>query len=119
MRKDYTKRQKAGTGYWFILAVLGVVFVAEPVLRKIVVNDVTLAYFERGEVQSDRPTLYLVHATGFHARVWDNLAEQFPEYHIVALEQRGHGRSDPVGYRTGAHSGRTRQPLSKRWGCPG
>ena len=60
------------------------------------VNGVRLCYFERGEKQRDKPTLFFVHATGFHGRVWDYHAEAFEGYHIIALEQRGHGRSDPV-----------------------
>jgi len=68
----------------------------QPELKKICVNGVELAYFERGQRRADRPTLLLVHATGFHARIWDYQAEAFPDYHIIALEQRGHGHSEKV-----------------------
>jgi pimeloyl-ACP methyl ester carboxylesterase len=68
----------------------------EPVLRKVKVNGAELAYWERGTRCDDRPSLYFVHATGFHGRVWDYHAEAFPEHHIVALEQRGHGRSEKL-----------------------
>lgn len=67
-----------------------------PALRKIRVNGAELAYFERGSRRDDLPTLLFVHATGFHARVWDYHAEALPEYHIIALEQRGHGRSEKL-----------------------
>lgn len=60
------------------------------------VKDVQLAYFESGYPGSGRPTLLFVHATGFHARVWDQIIARFPQQHIIALEQRGHGRSDKV-----------------------
>lgn len=58
------------------------------------IDDCRLAYVERGSNQADKPTLFFVHATGFHSRVWDYLIEALPEYHIIALDQRGHGRSD-------------------------
>ncbi len=70
-----------------------------PQLRTVTVNNVQLAYFERGTPRAQQPTLYFVHATGFHGRVWDYLAEQFPQHHIIALEQRGHGRSEKKSVR--------------------
>lgn len=60
-------------------------------------NGVKLAYFERGEPSADRPTILFVHATGFHGRLWDYQAEALADYHTIALEQRGHGRSEKVG----------------------
>ncbi len=61
------------------------------------VNGVELAYFEWGQLRADQPTLLFVHATGFHGRIWDRVIESFAaEYHVIALEQRGHGRSDAV-----------------------
>ncbi len=68
----------------------------QPELHKIRVNGAELAYFERGARREDLPTLLFVHATGFHGRVWDYHAEAFPEHHIIALEQRGHGRSEKL-----------------------
>jgi len=68
----------------------------QPSLHKVRVNGAELAYFERGTRRDDLPTLLFVHATGFHGRVWDYHAEAFPEHHIVALEQRGHGRSEKL-----------------------
>ncbi|MEM7097769.1 MAG: alpha/beta hydrolase [Pseudomonadota bacterium] len=67
-----------------------------PQLQHASVNGVNIAYYERGQYSDDLPTLYFVHATGFHARVWDEIIEAFPEYHVIAVEQRGHGRSDDV-----------------------
>ena len=69
---------------------------AEPQLHKIQLNGVELAYFERGARQADKPTLLFVHATGFHGRIWDRIIEAFPGYHSLALELRGHGRSENV-----------------------
>jgi pimeloyl-ACP methyl ester carboxylesterase len=68
--------------------------VTEPVLHRIPINGVSLAYWERGAADPTRPTLLFVHATGFHARVYDRVIESFPGFHVVALEQRGHGRSE-------------------------
>jgi pimeloyl-ACP methyl ester carboxylesterase len=63
--------------------------------RSIRVNHVRLAYFERGQkFRGLRPTLLFVHATGFHARVWDRIIRDFPDHHVLAIDQRGHGRSE-------------------------
>lgn len=42
---------------------------------------------------SGRPIL-LAHATGFHAHCWDEVVRLLPGRHVVALDMRGHGRSD-------------------------
>ena len=65
--------------------------------RRITVRGIELAYVERGD--ADAPTVLLLHATGFHARCWDGVVRALDEagsgaaLHIVALDQRGHGRS--------------------------
>ncbi len=66
----------------------------EPQLRLCGINGVELAYWERGTPRLDRPTLFFVHATGFHGRVYDRVIEAFPGFHSIAFEQRGHGRSE-------------------------
>jgi len=71
----------------------------EPALHRIRVNGVELAYWERGTKRPDLPTLLFVHATGFHGRVFDRVIDSFPEFHSIALEQRGHGRSENVPIR--------------------
>ncbi|MGI9325512.1 MAG: alpha/beta fold hydrolase [Pseudomonadales bacterium] len=71
--------------------------VLKPYLKFQSVNGVKLAYFEWGQPRAGQPTLLFVHATGFHGRVWDRVIESFVDaYHVISLEQRGHGRSDPV-----------------------
>lgn len=40
------------------------------------------------------PSIILTHATGFHARCWDKVAVHFEDYHIVAMDLRGHGLSE-------------------------
>ena len=40
----------------------------------------------------------MAHATGFHARCWDAIARALaPGYRVIALDQRGHGRSGKSG----------------------
>ena len=44
--------------------------------------------------RSDRPALVLVHGIRLHAHVWGHFARAFRDrYHILALDQRGHGES--------------------------
>jgi len=67
---------------------------AQPVQRRLQANGITLACFEwRPECRGQGPSLLIVHATGFHARVWDEVIRRLPGRHVLALEQRGHGRS--------------------------
>lgn len=65
----------------------------EPAQKTIVVNGVELCYFERGTPGAGRPTVLLVHATGFHARCWDMTAAELGDLHSIAVDMRGHGRS--------------------------
>lgn len=69
----------------------------QPQLKVQQANGVDLAYFEWGTPSESKPTLFMVHATGFHGRLWDYQAEALAGCHIIALEQRGHGRSEKVG----------------------
>jgi pimeloyl-ACP methyl ester carboxylesterase len=64
--------------------------------KSVHVNGVDLAYVERGSPRDDAPSLLFVHATGFHGRLWDYHAEALGDYHSIALDQRGHGRSSKV-----------------------
>lgn len=67
----------------------------EPTLHRVTVNDCELAYYERHpERQGRGPTLFFAHATGFHARVWDQIIARLPRTHSIALDQRGHGLSE-------------------------
>ncbi len=52
-----------------------------------------ICWFEWGD-PSDRPSLLLLHATGFHARLWDQVvAALAARTHVIAPDQLGHGRS--------------------------
>jgi pimeloyl-ACP methyl ester carboxylesterase len=67
-----------------------------PIERTFDAGPVRLAYFEWGIATA--PAILLVHATGFHARCWDRTVAALPDgYRVIALDMRGHGRSDKVG----------------------
>jgi pimeloyl-ACP methyl ester carboxylesterase len=53
-------------------------------------DGVQLALYDYG---GDGPALLLAHATGFHGRVWGPLAARLPDFHVYALDFRGHGDS--------------------------
>lgn len=66
----------------------------QPVEHRFAGPDGDICWFEWGTAQAGRPTLLLLHATGFHARVWDALVDCLPPYqHVIAPDARGHGRS--------------------------
>ena len=69
----------------------------EPRRGNISANGIDLAYFEWGAAAA-RPTVLLVHATGFHGRCWDGVVRALGEgWHVVAIDLRGHGRSSKQG----------------------
>jgi pimeloyl-ACP methyl ester carboxylesterase len=52
-----------------------------------------ISVFESGEVGAQQ--VLLAHAAGFHARCWDRVVELLPpNWHVLAVDIRGHGRSD-------------------------
>lgn len=57
-------------------------------------NGITHHYLEWG---SDKgPPVVLVHATGLSAHTWLPIAQELAaDYHVIALDQRGHGDTDP------------------------
>jgi pimeloyl-ACP methyl ester carboxylesterase len=70
-----------------------------PADRHVRVGELRLHYLDFG---GSGPPLVFLHATGFHAWLWLPYARRFaPPYHVLALDQRGHGESDkpPTGYR--------------------
>jgi lipase len=69
----------------------------QPQLHFAQAPGIRLAHFEwRAALRGKGPTVWLVHATGFHGRVWDQAVRQLPGRHVIAIEQRCHGRSEPV-----------------------
>jgi lipase len=68
-----------------------------PVEGRVTVNGISLCYFEWGrEHAGDAATILLSHATGFHARCWDRVVARLGPRHVIAIDTRGHGRSDKV-----------------------
>lgn len=68
-------------------------------------SQLQLSYVEWGPDQA--PVVLLVHATGFHARCWDRTVAELPEgFRVIALDMRGHGRSDRRGPYLWADFGR-------------
>jgi len=58
------------------------------------VNGVELGYVVWNEaLGADVETVLLVHATGFHARCWDQVVPHLGRRRVIAVDQRGHGRS--------------------------
>ena len=63
-----------------------------PAEHAAVLNGVSLHWFEWG-APGPEPSIVLIHATGFHARCWDQVVKALPGRHVLALDLRGHGRS--------------------------
>lgn len=69
---------------------------ASPVERSFQATGARICWFEWGNPSS--PPLLLIHATGFHARVWDQTIAALPgDHHVIAVDLRGHGRSEKTG----------------------
>jgi pimeloyl-ACP methyl ester carboxylesterase len=47
------------------------------------------------DLGGDGPPLLLCHATGFHGRVWQPVADRLPHRHCLAPDLRGHGDTPP------------------------
>jgi pimeloyl-ACP methyl ester carboxylesterase len=63
----------------------------DPAALKVTVNGLQLAVWEW---PGDGPPLFFAHATGFHARCWDQVMGRLPGHRAIAVDMRGHGRSD-------------------------
>jgi lipase len=64
-----------------------------PEYRLLHVNGLDIAVFEWGKPRADQPSILFVHATSFHARIWDQVIAYLPDIHCYAMDLRGHGRS--------------------------
>jgi len=85
----------------------------QPKLHHIPVGGLSLAAFEwRAALRGAAPTLWMVHATGFHGRVWDQVIHHLPGRHVIAVEQRGHGRSGGTGFDSWADFGRDQAAMA-------
>src|SRR5687767_58852 len=66
-----------------------------PIERDVKVNNGRLRLLDWGG--EDRPPLLLLHGFTGHAHAWDTLSIALqPHFHVYALDQRGHGDSDPA-----------------------
>lgn len=54
------------------------------------VNGVEIGLWEW---PGDGPPIFFCHATGFHARIWDQLISRLPGRRCIAFDARGHGSS--------------------------
>jgi len=61
-----------------------------PVESRVLVNGVEIALWEW---PGQGPAVFFCHATGFHARIWDQVIKHLPERRCYAFDARGHGRS--------------------------
>jgi pimeloyl-ACP methyl ester carboxylesterase len=67
-----------------------------PVEKAFAAPGARIAYFEWG--RAGDPAVLLIHATGFHARCWDEVVRALPpSHHVIAVDVRGHGRSEKTG----------------------
>lgn len=88
---------------------MGVSFTAEnePVDRTVKVNGLNLHYLEWGD--AGKPTIVMLHGIQQQSHSWDFISLPLSvDYHILAVDQRGHGDSDwsPDGdYSTDAYVG--------------
>ncbi|SDE31218.1 alpha/beta fold hydrolase [Ruegeria marina] len=65
-----------------------------PSRKSCLIGDITLSYVERhSDLRGRGKTLFLSHATGFHARVWDPVIACLPPVHSICVDLRGHGHS--------------------------
>ena len=70
---------------------------SEPILHRHRGAEAELAYFEwNSQLAGREPTVFFAHATGFHARVWDQLISRLGDRHVYSMEHRGHGRSEKL-----------------------
>jgi pimeloyl-ACP methyl ester carboxylesterase len=92
----------------------------QPKLHHITANGLSLACFEwRAALRGAAPTLWMVHATGFHGRVWDQVIHHLPGRHVIAMEQRGHGRSAGSDFDNWADFGRDQAALAEAFDLQG
>ena len=66
---------------------------SEPREHRLETPEGDICWFEWG-TRGQGASLLLLHATGFHARLWDRVVAALPAgTHVIAPDHRGHGRS--------------------------
>jgi len=64
----------------------------QPTQNSLPIGDFNLSYYQWGK--DTDPVILLVHATGMHGRIWDQMIKSLPAgYRIIAVDLRGHGQS--------------------------
>ena len=77
--------------------------VSEPTHRYLEVEGRKLHYLDWGG-ESDKRTFVLLHGGAAHAHWWDGVAPMLTPYgRVLALDFRGHGRSQSAESRTTGH----------------
>ena len=77
------------------------------------INDIDICCFRWGRPEGR--SVLLVHATGFHARCWDQVIMKLPRHwNIVSVDMRGHGRSQKKGPYTWEQFGSDLVELASR-----
>lgn len=67
-----------------------------PTERTFEASGARIAYAEWG--RRGEPVVFLIHATGFHGRCWDEVVRALPAgLNVIAVDLRGHGRSEKTG----------------------
>jgi len=67
-----------------------------PAERTFDASTARISYAEWGRPEG--PVVLLLHATGFHARCWDEVARALQaRFRVIAVDMRGHGRSQKTG----------------------
>lgn len=65
-----------------------------PSEHRIATGEGDICWFEWGKPSGTVPSVLLLHATGFHGRLWDQIVAQLPAgTHVIAPDLCGHGRS--------------------------
>lgn len=67
-------------------------------------NNLKMHVHEWGKA-NQCPSLLFLHATGFHGRCWDSIVDTLGDYHCLAVDLRGHGKSDTLDFETWADFG--------------
>ena len=66
---------------------------SKPEDRYLTVNELRMHYLDWGNAENT--PILLLHGFMAHAHVWDNMASELcSRYHVLALDQRGHGDSE-------------------------
>jgi len=76
-----------------VMALVCMVYAQQPADRFVTVNGLRIHFLDWGT--EEKPPLIMLHGIGRVARTFDHIAPHFaPNYHVMAVDMRGHGDSD-------------------------